>query len=191
MSESSESNLPAEFQAALLSIRATANREELVIEELDAPKDIATHAVAFSAEVNSETSEVPGNLGTGRFVLFWSPQPQENWTTNFRIVCFARSPLETDIGADNESSEHTWAWLTDALNFAGAEHSAIAGTTTRIISSGHGMMENEKQHAELEMRASWSPHGTDIGRHFSAWQNVVCMMSGFELTPGVGEVHRK
>lgn len=183
-------NLPPEFQAAVLSIRGAQTRTELLVEQLDAPKDIAAHAIAFSAEVNSETSEVPGNLGTGRFVLFWSPSPQENWTTNFRVVCFARSPLETDIGAESESSEHTWDWLTDALAIAGAEHSAIAGTTTRIISSGHGLMENEKHHAELEMRASWSPHGTEIGRHFEAWQNVVCMMSGYELTPGVGEVHR-
>lgn len=190
MSVAEDKNLPAEFQAAVLSIRAASNRTELLIEELAAPSDIATHAIAFSAEVNSETSEVPGNLGTGRFVLFWSPKPQENWTTNFRVVCFARSPLETDIGADDESSEHTWDWLTDALKIAGAEHSAIAGTTTRIISSGHGLMENEKQHAELEMRASWSPHSTDLGRHFEAWQNVVCMMSGFPLTPGVAEIHR-
>ena len=190
MSEQEIADLPAEYQAAVFSIRQATNRVELEIEELDAPQDIATHAIAFAAKVASETSEVPGNLGTGRFVLFWSPKPQENWTTNFRIVCFARSPLEADIGAEDQSSDITWTWLTDALNIAGAEHSAIAGTTTRIISSGHGLMENDNRHAEIEMRASWSPHGTNIAKHFEAWQNVVCMMSGFELTPGVGEVHR-
>lgn len=181
---------PAEFQLAVESLRACALRDELEIEEIESPKDIAAHAIAFSAEVKSKTSEVPGNLGTGRFVLFWSPAPQENWTTNFRIVCFARSPLETNIGSDDASSEITWDWLTEALALAGAEQSALAGTTTRIISSGHGMMSSEDQHAELELRASWSPHGQNMASHFTAWQNVVSVMSGFTMLPGVDEVHR-
>lgn len=190
MSEAIAEDLAPEFQAAVFSIRHAAKRSELEIEELAAPTDIATHAIAFSAQVSSQTSEVPGSLGTGRFVLFWSPQPQENWTTNFRIVCFARAPLESEIGAEEQIADVTWTWLTDALSIAGAQYSSIAGTTTRIISKGHGLMVNEKNHAELEMRASWSPHGTDVARHFEAWQNLVCIMSGFELTPGVGEVHR-
>jgi hypothetical protein len=183
-------NLPADVQSAILSIRASSLRDELQVEEIEAPTGIAEHAIAFSCLVKSKTSEVSGSLGTGRFVMFWSSTPQENWTTNFRIVCFARSPLETNIGADDESTDITWDWLTDALALAGAEQSAIAGTTTRIVSSGHGMMSAEADHAEIELRASWSPHGTDIGRHFVAWQNVVSVMSGFALTPGVGEVHR-
>jgi hypothetical protein len=190
MSANPLEKLPADVQAAMLSIRSSALREELLVEEIDAPTGIADHAIAFSAGVKSETSEVSGNLGTGRFVMFWSSVPQENWTTNFRIVCFARSPLESNIAADAESTDITWDWLTDALAIAGAEHSALAGTTTRIVSSGHGMMSSEADHAEIELRASWSPHGTEIGRHFVAWQNVVSVMSGFTLTPGVGEVHR-
>lgn len=190
MSEIESETMPPEVQSALLSIRAATNRDELEIEEIEAPSGIADHAIAFAAVVKSGTSEVSGALGTGRFVMFWSSVPQENWTTNFRIVVFARSPLESNIGADSESTEITWDWLTDALAIASAEHSALAGTTTRIVSSGHGMMSSEADHAEIELRASWSPHGTDIGRHFAAWQNVVSVMSGFTLTPGVGEVHR-
>lgn len=181
---------PADVQSALLSIRAASIRPELEVEEIEAPSGIADHAIAFSCIVKSKTSEVSGTLGTGRFVMFWSSTPQENWTTNFRVVCFARSPLETDIGSEAESTDITWDWLTDALALAGAEQSALAGTTTRIVSSGHGMMSDEADHAEIELRASWSPHGTDIGRHFSAWQNVVGAMSGFTLSPGVGEIHR-
>lgn len=190
MNPERNATLPADFQAAALSIRATANRVELEVEEIEAPKDIADHALAFSSVVKSPTSEVAGTLGTGRFVLFWSATPQENWTTNFRVVCFARSPLETNIAIDTASADITWDWLTEALALAGAEHSALAGTTTRIVSSGHGMMSAEADHAEIELRASWSPHGTEVGRHFAAWQNTVSVMSGFPLNPGVGEVHR-
>jgi hypothetical protein len=183
-------NLPADVQAAILSIRSATDRAELEVEEIDAPKDIADHAIAFSCLVKSATSEISGALGTGRFVLFWSATPQENWTTNFRVVCFARSPLETNIAIDTASADITWDWLTEALALAGAEHSALAGTTTRVVSSGHGMMSAEADHAEIELRASWSPHGTEAGRHFTAWQNIVSVMSGFPLNPGVGEVHR-
>ena len=175
-------NLPADVQAAILSIRAVANRSELEVDEIEAPKDIADHAIAFSCLVKSATSEVSGALGTGRFVLFWSATPQENWTTNFRVVCFARSPLETNIAIDAASAR--------ASVSQSQVMSALAGTTTRVVSSGHGMMSAEADHAEIELRASWSPHGTEIGRHFTAWQNIVSVMSGFPLNPGVGEVHR-
>jgi hypothetical protein len=178
----------AEFAAALLSIRQSTLREELVVAQLAAPGDIATHAIAFSAELKSETSEVSGKLGTGRFVVFWSPEPQENWTSNFRVVCFARSPLETDIGRESDGVDVTWDWLTSALNNSGAEYSALAGTTTRIISTGHGMMDQQSEHAEIEIRASWSPVGTDIRRHLEAWQNLVCVMSGYAIAPGVQNI---
>lgn len=181
-------NPAAEFSAALLSIKQTALREELSIAQLAAPQDIATHSIAFSAELKSETSEVSGKLGTGRFVLFWSPEPQENWTSNFRVVCFARSPLESDIGRESDGVDVTWDWLTSALNNSGAEHAALAGTTTRIISTGHGMMDQQSEHSEIEIRASWSPAGTDLRKHLEAWQNLVCVMSGYSIAPGIENI---
>lgn len=181
-------NPAAEFSAALLSLKQTALREELSIAQLAAPQDIATHSIAFSAELKSETSEVSGKLGTGRFVLFWSPEPQENWTSNFRVVCFARSPLESDIGRESDGVDVTWDWLTSALNNSGAEHSALAGTTTRIISTGHGMMDQQSEHSEIEIRASWSPAGADLRKHLEAWQNLVCVMSGYSIAPGIENI---
>lgn len=186
MFEFEEPEAPAaEFAAALLSLKQSSIRDELEIEQLASPQDIATHSIAFSAQIKSPTSEVSGKLGTGRFVLFWSPEPQENWTSNFRIVCFARSPLETDIGRESDGVDVTWDWLTSALTISGADHSALAGTTTRIISTGHGMMDQQSEHAEIEIRASWSPTSTDIRKHLEAWQNLVCVMSGYSIAPGV------
>lgn len=173
----------AEYVAAVLSLKQCAIREELEISELDAPFDIAEKAIAFSAEIKQ--SEIGSKAGTGRFVLFWSPTPQENWTSNFRVVCFARSPLETDIGKESDSSHVTWDWLTTALANSGAGYSSLAGTTTRIISSGHGMMEHQDEYAEIEIRASWSPDSTEIHRHFEAWQNLICVMSNYTIAPGV------
>ena len=182
------SDVSGEFGAALLSLKQSASREELKIEQLAAPVGVADQAIAFAATVLSDTPEISGNLGTGRFVLFWSPEPQENWTSNFRVVCFARSPLESDIGRENDSVDVTWDWLTEALSNSGASQSALAGTTTRIISTGHGLMDQESEHAEIEIRASWSPLNTDMHAHFEAWQNLICVMSGFSIAPGVNKL---
>ncbi len=177
-----------EFAAALLSLKQSNLREELELVQLASPQDIAEHSLAFSAELKSDTSEVSGKLGTGRFVVFWSPKPQENWTSNFRVVCFARSPLETDIGREIDGVDVTWEWLTEALSNSGAEHAALAGTTTRIISTGHGLMDQQSEHSEIEIRASWSPATTDLRRHLEAWQNLVCAMSGYSIAPGVQKI---
>ncbi|MFM6963916.1 MAG: DUF3000 family protein [Micrococcales bacterium] len=176
--------------AAEHSLRMAFQRSELDIQQIPAPKEIAESSIAFAASVRTEKDHEHTAAGTGRFVLFWSPEPQENWTTRFRIVIYARSPLETDIGDQEDSAELTWAWLLDALKFSGSAHSALAGTTTRIISTGHGDLASEKQHAEIELRASWSPHGAEMGQHFEAWQNLICSMSDLNLAPGVEKLDR-
>ena len=186
---SEEKPKSAEFQAAELSLRQAFQRSELEIQQIPAPREIAENSIAFAASVLHNDDE-HAKVGTGRFVLFWSPEPQENWTTRFRIVIYARSPLETDIGAQDDSSYISWTWLTDALRDSGAEYSAIAGTTTRLISNGHGDLQHEKQHAEVELRASWSPHGVDLAAHFVAWQNFICALSDISLNPGIESLDR-
>lgn len=183
--------LSPEFQDAEHSLRMAIQRPELDIQQIPAPKEIAESSIAFAASVRTDKDHEHSAAGTGRFVLFWSPEPQENWTTRFRIVVYARSPLETDIGDQEDSAELTWAWLLDALKFSGSDYSALAGTTTRIISNGHGDLAVEKQHAEIELRASWSPHGSDMRNHFEAWQNLICAMSDLNIAPGVEKLERR
>jgi hypothetical protein len=185
-----EAKLSPEFQAAEHTLKVALHRAELDIQQIPAPKEIAESSIAFAASVRTDKDHEHSPAGTGRFVLFWSPEPQENWTTRFRIVVYARSPLESDIGTQDDSSELTWAWMLDALKFAGADYSALAGTTTRIISTGHGDLSSEKQHAEIELRASWSPHGTDMAQHFEAWQNLICAMSDLAIAPGIEKLDR-
>jgi hypothetical protein len=84
--------------------------------------------------------------------------------------------------------DFTWDWLTESLTNSGADHEALAGTTTRIISTGHGLMDQQSEHAEIEIRASWSPSSPDIRKHIEAWQNLVCVMSGFDIAPGVKKI---
>lgn len=174
---------PAEFRLAVESLRAASVRDELVLRQIDAPGKLAKHEVAFSANIDAASTDVATDLGTGRFVLLWDPEEPEPWGSRFRVITFAKSPLETDIGADEQIADVAWAWLTEALQNRHANFIAEAGTATRIISSGYGALSNQSDHAELEIRASWSPVDTNANAHLEAWQDLVCIMSGLPNLP--------
>lgn len=172
----------AVFAAALTNLSEAELRAELTISEIAAPAKLAAHAVAFAADVSDEHLSEHSDAGTGRFVLLHDENPHDQWGSNFRVVAFAKSPLEAIIGADEMISDVAWAWLVEALNNRGAKYSHEAGTITRIISTGYGTLNNQGEHAELEMRISWTPEG-DFSKHLEAWQDLLCMMSGYPLLP--------
>ena len=176
-----DENAGADFKLAALALRNADVRPEVKIVQIEAPQNLARHSLAFSCDVDPESTSAKIDLGTGRFVLLWDDLPQENWSSNFRVICFAKSPLETDIGFNDESSDLAWAWLVTALSNHGARYDAEAGTTTRVISVGHGSIASQKHHAELELRASWCPEGDNFTSHLEAWQDLICMMSGYSL----------
>lgn len=177
-----------EFSAAVEALRNAEIRDEIHLKQIEEPEKLATHAIAFSAHIIEDLA-TPADAGTGRFVLLWEPEMQEAWGSRFRVVCFAKSPLETNIGADELGSDIAWAWLTDALSNRNAQYLNAAGTATRIISSGYGSLATQADHAELEVRASWSPKTYEVGQHLEAWQDMVCIMSGFAHLPqGVSSI---
>ena len=170
------------FASALEALRKASTRPELSIEQIPAPAKLASEAIAFAASVEQSDSVDQLDLGTGRFVLLFDPKPQEPWGGNFRIVAFAKSPLETFIGAESMITEVAWSWLLDALHQRNAVFSHEAGTATRVISQGFGSLQGQSEHAELEMRVSWSPSGTPAA-HLEAWQDLICMMAGLPNLP--------
>lgn len=172
----------AAFQAAVEELKNATLRSELDFEQIPAPGKLASDSIAFSVNVKQSSKNETSDLGTGRFVLLHETQPQEQWASNFRIVTFCKSPLETNIGLDEDASDLAWSWLLEALANRAADYQAIAGTTTRIVSTGHGSLESQPQHAEFELRASWSPSGS-YAAHLEAFQDVVCAMSGFSIDP--------
>jgi Protein of unknown function (DUF3000) len=172
----------ADFKIAVASLREAALRPELAMIQIEAPTNLASDAIAFAANIETTATGAHSDLGTGRFILLHEPDDQEQWGGRFRIVCFAKSPLETDLGADEQMSDVSWDWLTEALARHGAHFSHEAGTATRVISSGFGSLSGQSDHAELEMRASWSPLSFSMAPHLEAWQDLVCVMSGFSPT---------
>lgn len=178
---------PDEFLSGVERLRAARLRPEVVLEEVPAPQRIAPHALALSADVVSNGEE----LGSGRFVLLYDPAGQEAWEGTFRAVTFVRAALEPELGSDPMIGQIGWTWLQEALDTAGAEHAAVAGTVTRVISESFGELSTRPATVEVEVRASWTPRN-DVACHLQAWGNLLCTVAGLPpLPPGVATLTRR
>lgn len=169
---------PAEFEAALASVRAAVPRAELTVSEINAPAALAPFAVALSADVSPTRHGDDSELGTGRFILLYDPMEPEAWGGRFRVVCFAQAPLETDIGLDPFLADVAWSWLIDALDARSARYIAASGTATKILSTGFGELAHQGDGAQIELRASWTPLDAAIGPHVEGWGELLCMLAG-------------
>ncbi len=175
--------MPAVFAAALDAVRLAVTREELVVNEIPAPSNLAPYSIAFAADIKPVRHGSDSELGTGRFVLLYDPAAPEAWRGDFRVVCFAQAPLETDIGLDPLLAEVAWSWLTDALDSHGARYDGLSGTATRIISTGFGELASQGDGAQIELRASWSAFDHDFAAHVEGWSELLCMLAG--LPPAI------
>jgi hypothetical protein len=176
-------SVPAAFRAALDAVHRAKIRPELVVSSITAPKGLAPYSAALAANVKPARHEEDSELGTGRFVLLYDPSAPEAWGGQFRVVCFAQAPLETEIGFDPFLADVAWSWLVDALAAHGAHYSAPSGTATRILSSGYGELAGEGDGAQIEVRASWTPSDGDMSSHVEGWGDLLCMLAG--LPPAV------
>jgi DUF3000 family protein len=174
----SSTHRPAEFEAALVALRAASLRPELHVSEIPAPGSLAPWAVALSADVAPGRHGDDSDLGTGRFVLLYDPDEPEAWGGRFRVVCFAQAPLETDIGLDPFLADVAWSWLVDALDARGARYIAASGTATKILSTGFGELARQGDGAQIEVRASWTPLDAAVGPHVEGWGELLCMLAG-------------
>ncbi len=177
------SGLPAVFNAAVESLHRAASREELRISEIAAPVNLAPFSIALAADVTPARHSDDSDLATGRFVLLYDPEEPDAWGGQFRVVCYAQAPLETDIGIDPFLAEVAWSWLTDALDFRGAAYTAASGTATKILSTGFGGLAEQGDGAQLELRASWTPSNDSIDAHVEGWGDLLCMLAGLPPIP--------
>ena len=175
MSPTDHSGLPQEFQNALGDTSAFRFRDELDVAKIPAPEGIAPYAVAWSAKVDPKAG---GDHGISRLVVLYDSSEPDGWSGRFRMVCFAKAPLEQAMGEDPFLPKVAWTWLTDALEASGAQYQRAAGTSSTIISTGFGELASDEVGTEIEMRASWSPTGP-LTAHLQAWSEFVCMLAGF------------
>ena len=186
MSQEVNAQVPAQFLAALDSLRNHRVRPEVHLTEVPAPARIAPYSVALSGELPA----VPGGalddhaeLATGRFVALYDPAGQEAWDGTFRIVTLVRAHLDAELGNDPLLAEVAWTWLLDSLAAEGAPARALSGTVTRILSQSFGSLETHPDDVEVEIRASWSPPGSDLGPHIRAWGALLCTSAGMPPLP--------
>ena len=173
------------FKSMLEGINGITPREEILLTQIPSPKGIAPEAVAISAEIAHETAS---DHGVSRLVFCRDPQMPEGWHSEFRIIGYAKSPIELEMAKDDYTSSMPWEWLRDSLKAAGAQFGHEAGTTTTVISTGHGSLVSQPQHGELEIRASWAPMDFDLSAHLKGWIELVALISG--LQPQDGKVVR-
>jgi hypothetical protein len=173
------------FKGMLSGIAEISVREEITLTQIPSPKGIAPEAITISAEVN-HLQEV--DHGISRLVFCRDPEQPEGWDSEFRIIGYAKSPIEIDMAKDDYSAALAWEWLKENLANAGAGFAQEAGTTTTVVSTGHGALITQPQHGELEIRASWAPTSSDLTTHLLGWVELLAMISG--LPPSDSKVVR-
>src|SRR6478672_7765985 len=172
----------AEFAQALVDLRAARLRPEVRVTEVPAPQRIAPYAVALTGEVVS-ADEDDVELASGRFVLLHDPAAPEPWDGVWRAVTYARAELEPELASDPMLGAVGWTWLIDALDTHRLAYAAEAGTVTRVVSESFAGLSDRPASVEMEVRASWTPLGADIGQHLVAWSDLLCTIAGLPPLP--------
>jgi len=175
-----DSDAPAQFAAAALSLGEPLLREELISEQIPAPEKIAPWALAFAAQAPNP-ADTPMNRGVGRIVFLYDPEQHETWGSNMRVIAYGKSPLENDLGVEEDVAHFWWEELMRTLKSHGAKFSHEAGTVTKMTSTGMGSLANDPSASEVEIRASWSPQHDELGPHLAAWQDLIAAMAGFGI----------
>ncbi len=162
-----------------LAVRQAERPGVLELHEVPAPRRLAPHAVAFSAEVTKDHDEV----ATGRFVVLHDPDGQDGWRGDTRVVAFVSADVDAEMASDPALAEVGWSWLKDSLDQRQAQYTAAGGTVTRTASLTFGLVEDPTESNEVEVRASWSPlydaeGELDLGLHLLAWCDLLGMTAG-------------
>ncbi len=161
-------------------------RPDLEVSRIPSPKGLAPQSVAFAINV-AHTSEGTDH-GSSRLVVAYDPDIPEGWHSALRIIGYAKSRIDLEMAKDEYLANLPWEWLKDSLRASQAAFGYEAGTSTIVVSTGHGSLVSQPQYAELELRASWTPLDSGFTRHVLGWAEMVALISG--LPPSQNEVAR-
>jgi hypothetical protein len=170
---------PTGFRRSVAGLAGVELRPEVTVQELPAPQRLAPYAVALSATVSRDGDE----LADGRLVVLHDPDGQAVWEGDTRCVAYLQAAVDIEMAADPMLPSVGWSWLADALALAGAEHRAAGGTVTRTTSERFGALAEHPPAADIEIRASWSPVGVELGPHLVAFAELLCAAAGLPPTP--------
>lgn len=178
---------PREFTTAVAELQSTRIRPEVVLDSLPAPARLAPYSHAISASVLG--ADPDEELASGRLILLYDPDGVAAWDGKLRIVIFVTCELDLEIARDVLLPEVAWSWLTDSLQFSGADYTALGGTVTATSSTRFGDIAGPGRADDLEIRASWTPTREEIGDHVRAFSDLLAVAAG--LPPeGVATLRR-
>lgn len=172
---------PEIFRRAVVALNAVQPRPEVEYGPIPAPARLASWTYAWGLELSGSGSA----SATGRLVLLHEPEGQEEWHGTMRLVGFVRADLDSEFAGDPLLPAVGWSWLTDALLCRDAEHAALGGTVTQTSSARFGDIAGPERADEVELRASWTPLGDNLGAHAEAFCELIAAVAGL---PPVGVV---
>ncbi|WP_431037642.1 DUF3000 domain-containing protein [Streptomyces sp. P6-2-1] len=180
---------PADFGAAVASLRAARPRPEIELSPTRAPRRLAPWAFALEAAVSDGDGD---DLADGRLVLLHDPAGHEAWKGRFRLVTLVRAELEPELAADPLLPEVCWSWLTGAFTARGLAYGEAGGTVTRASSHYFGGLRERPSASQIEIRASWTPRESPSGvpdatAHLAAWCELLSQIAGLPPATGPGE----
>ncbi|GGM16930.1 DUF3000 domain-containing protein [Nakamurella endophytica] len=179
--------VPAEFGDAVAQLQAARLRPEVEVSPLPAPAKLAPFSHALSAQV-APSDERPESA-SGRFVLLHDPNGLAAWDGTLRIVVFLSAEMEPELARDPLLPDVAWSWLTDCLEGRAAEMVALGGTVTATSSTRFGDIAGPHRNDDLEIRASWTVAGRDVGAHLQSFGDLLAVAAG--LPPeGVAAIGR-
>lgn len=178
-------DVPFPFRHAVDALRGARVRSEVRIEEVAAPRRLASYAYALEATVVADGEE----LADGRLVLLHEPAGHDAWHGTFRLVTLARAELEPEMAGDPLLPEVCWSWLTGALAARCADHDEPSGTVSRASSHFFGGLADRPDETRIELRASWSPRERsggviDVAAHLAGWCDLLCTCAGLPPSEG-------
>ncbi len=181
-----ETAIPEPFSRAVAQMAAVTARPEILLEEAPAPTKLAPYAYALGGTVSRQGEEV----STGRLILLHDPAGHDAWNGTMRLVTYVTAELESEIASDPLLAAVGWSWLTDALDHHHAGYAAIGGTVTLTVSTRFGELSGPAPVADLEIRASWTPRGANVGVHVKAWCALLASTAGLP-PPGVASIEHR
>ncbi|MDY2941505.1 MAG: DUF3000 family protein [Varibaculum sp.] len=159
---------PAQFIAALESIRRIEIPHNVTLKEISAPRSLAP----YSAGIAIDSSETNCTL-----IILYDPAEPAAWQSRFRLILALNADIENSLATEQMLAQVAWSWLRETLDNAGAGYHSVSGTVTRVISESFGMKGMTPERGGLEIRASWSPYSEELTPHVEAICRLVDFIS--------------
>ncbi len=181
----SDRPVPAPFAAACERLRHLVYRPEFTVREAPGPARLAPFSFAQTADIDRHDEPV----GSGRLVILHDPVGQESWEGTTRVIAYVDADIDIEMASDPVLPEVGWTWLLEALEDADVQVDALGGTVTSVVSESFGVMDDRPLEARLQVRASWTPRGTELTPHANAWALLAAAACALpDTTPGVTQL---